>query len=232
MKTKSRLAHVLMITFMLGLTAPTYANDIVVNFIAVIDSIEDWYNYIGDDDLKKGDTLRGYYTYDPSVLDSDPSPHKGVYHHTTTPYGIVVYSEYLVFETDPNNVNFYIMIHDSFTSGPFLYDAYDVMSYGNREQFSLDVDLIQVDLWDVTATALSSDALPTSAPDLNDWPYKALSIYGGGFIYHIRAPFISMSIAGIPTLSRWNVLICVVVLLLIGACLIYASKKRASGRGT
>ncbi len=229
MKSKVIFTSILALAANLFFATRINAQEVTINFVAVIDSIEDWHNYIGDDDLKKGDTLRGYYTYDPSVLDSDPSPHKGVYHHTTTPYGIVVYSEYLVFETDPNNVNFYVIIEDSSTSGGILHDAYDVRSYGNREQFGLDVELIQVDLWDETATALSSDALPTSAPDLNDWPYKALSIYGGGFWYHIRAPFISMSMAGIPTLSRWNVLICVIVLLLIGTYLIYTFKARASG---
>ncbi len=225
---KTILAFAVILAFVSGSTSAAFADDISISFAAVVDMIYDPHMYIPSHLIQVGDTLRGHYTYDSNTIDSDPSPYVGEYYHTTSPYGIMVRSNGLVFETDPDSVDFVIVIEDSSTSGG-LHDEYRIYSWSNLQEFGLPVHLILVNLRDNTATALSSDALPTSAPVLSDWPDdKRLSIFGVGFYYEIQAHFISMSLGGIPTVSQWSLLILVVFLLAIGAYLIYTFKGRAS----
>ncbi len=215
------LAIALILAGALGWISPVFADDIIVNFTAIVNLVDDPFMYIGHL-IDVGDTLVGHYTYNSNTIDSDPSDYRGLYHHAINPYGIIVYSDGLVFGTNPDSVYFDIEIEDSVTSGG-LHDAYEVWSYSNMQTISLDVERIIILLRDDTATALSSDALPTTAPILSSWPdNKRLSIYGDSYIYHIRAQLISMSsLAGIPALSEWSLLFFAILLLIVGAYLVY-----------
>ncbi len=218
---KGMLAIVLILAGALGWISPVFADDIIVYFTAIVDSVIDPRMYIGHL-IEDGEFLTGNYIYESNAVDMDPSPYRGDYRYTTNPYGITIYSDNLVFGTDPDSISFGIIIEDSVISGG-LHDAYIIWSNSNRKVIGLPDDLIYSELRDNTATALSSDALPTIAPILNDWPNRnLLIIYGPDFIYEIRAHFISMScLAGIPALSEWSLLFFAILLLIVGAYLVY-----------
>jgi hypothetical protein len=87
------------------------------------------------------------------------------------------------FKTAPNHVGqFYIRIVNDDPMAN-LWDSYMVFSDENVSIPSIGptIDYIRWDLGDSTHTALSSTALPLTAPVLTDWGYNVLEIHGSGF---------------------------------------------------
>jgi hypothetical protein len=103
--------------------------------------------------------------------DSSESPNVGAYESTMKKTGITVNTKHFVFKTDPNDVNFLVEISDN-NSGQ---DNYLLRSYNNLPLANgAPVEHIAWQLDDPTQTAVSSDALPTTAPTLADYQ----SIFG------------------------------------------------------
>jgi len=151
------------------LSAPAAAQSIAitVDFVAVISDVKDSLHVLKD--ISSGQTITGTYVYNSTALDSNPDdPTVGDYWHTTAPFGITVNAGKYTFSTDPNNVQFLLEMVDRESS-----DNYVLHSYNNLPQpmpgFEAMVDRISWQLDDSTGTVLSSDALPTDAPDLNAW---------------------------------------------------------------
>jgi len=140
---------------------------------------------LGDPDLLEGrvnvgDLITGVYIYDSSTPDSHPFEHWGVYEHHAPPYGITLTVGGFVFMTDPGNVDFLVEIANNIIGVVVDYDLYRLESHNNLP-FSngVLVNEISLELRDYTATALSSEALPTTAPVLDDWYYRDIRIYAG-----------------------------------------------------
>jgi len=157
---------------------PTNATLITIQIEAIVDSVDDSGNYL-EGQINPGDIITGYYTYESTTLDSSPlDPVVGHYYHYSPPSGVSLTVGGFEFETDSANVDFLIAIANDVTSGG-LHDSYWIHSYNNLPlSNSVSVDEISWSLRDYSATALSSDALPTTAPVLDDWQINLLRLRG------------------------------------------------------
>ena len=154
--------------------------------------------YVDDDDgllggdINVGDIITGVYIYDSSTPDSDPGGNGGSYRHYSPPAGITLTVGGLVFMTDPDDVYFIVRIANDMPPGIVgsgLSDGYGLRSEHNLPLPDPDgalVTLIRLSLFDRSFSALSSDALPTTAPVLDDWEKwdENIVITGG----HPRGP--------------------------------------------
>jgi hypothetical protein len=92
----------------------------------------------------------------------------GDYRHTSSPCGITVNAGGFVFQTDPGNVDFLVEIVND--HGTTARDNYLLRSYNNLPLANgALVEHIAWQLDDPTATAISSEALPTTPPILTHW---------------------------------------------------------------
>ena len=158
--------------------------DIAIAIVAEVTLVDDPYNLLGGA-INVGDKIKGKYIYDSTTPDSYPGyQFVGMYEHFTTPYGIELKCGGLVFKTDPNNVEFAITIFNDFYY--YYGDAYAPFSVNNLDLSNGNkVSFIGWALTDSTGNALSSDALPTTAPVLSDWSGNELFIDG----YNPSDPF-------------------------------------------
>ena len=164
------------------------AEIIAINLTAEITGLEDPCALLNGQ-LAAGDIITGSYTYNSDTPDTNPLSTVGDYWHYSAPYGIVLSAGGFVFQTDPDNVTFHVGIaNNDYVGG--LYDCYALRSFSNL-LLSNDapVDIIMFYLEDPSANALSSDALPTIAPVLEDWDIHYLTISGKtkAGTYHINA---------------------------------------------
>lgn len=125
------------------------------------------------------DIFTGTYTYNSDTSDSDSSPQRGEYRHNS-PYGIDLFIGGFEFKTDPAQTSgrFVIGIGDNVVSNG-TNDYYSVHSDQNAYTNGLWVGGISWELGDSTHTAISSTALPVTAPVLSAWNYNHVEIYGG-----------------------------------------------------
>jgi hypothetical protein len=150
---------------------------IAVNFVVEVKNVVDPFNLLGGA-IHVGDKIRGKYNYDTGTPDSEPDPHRGIYEHTSSTYGIELKAGGLVFKTNPSDVKYGIeIVNDYGYSIPI--DEYRVVSVNNLQLSNgMEVYMIHLELIDLTANALSSDALPTTVPDVSDWTIKNFTIMG------------------------------------------------------
>ena len=130
--------------------------------------------------INAGDTFTGTYTYDSSTLDSEPDPKIGEYLHDS-PYGMSISVGGYEFKTASTHIGqFEIGIENDVTDNDNnTFDYYLVYSDENAYTDGCWISSISWRLRDSTYYALSSDALPSTAPILEDWDYNHLDIDGG-----------------------------------------------------
>jgi hypothetical protein len=149
-------------------------DDVAFNIVAQVASVYDSGNVLGGA-ISVGDTIVGQYTYLSTTPDTNSLPTIGSYWHSSPPYGITLTAGEYTFQTDPGDVNFYFEIANGHTG----FDGYMLRSYNNLPPSDgVWVQTISWQLDDPTTTALSSDALPTVAPDLSAWQSAGLVISG------------------------------------------------------
>ena len=131
-----------------------------------------------------GDIITGTYTYDSSIPDSYPELWLGVYEYNTSPYGISLTIGEFTFETDPENVDFTIKVFNN----PPTVDSSDQYLVTSENNLPLPNGVLVRQIFLNLGSdwrPLSSDALPATAPALDDWPYAVVGISGttpeGGF---------------------------------------------------
>lgn len=153
-------------------------NDVTIHVIAEVTQLWDECQKF-DGLIELGDAISGTYTYNLDAEDADPQPNVGTYRYDTPPYGFDLASNNLVFQTDPENVDFLVSLYDDFDGG----DSFHLISYGNRPLANgILVELIQWQLDDPTSTALSSTDLPAGPPYLEDWdPWYGLTVEDVGY---------------------------------------------------
>jgi len=155
------------------------ADLITIEIEAIVDRVSDDGNFL-EGQISPGDLITGFYIYESTTPDSSPSVTIGRYEHSTPPHGIFLNVGGFNFETDTSNVDFCIDIINNSISGG-LHDGYGLLSYNNLPLYNgVLVDTISWWLEDSSATALSSDELPTTAPVLEDWKSYFLIIRGSG----------------------------------------------------
>ena len=151
---------------------------ITIAITATVDAMHDDGNYL-EGKVHVGDSITGTYTYESTTPDSSPDdPTVGNYWHYSPPCGVSLTVGGFDFRTDLSNVNFLVGVGNDGGGGEN--DGYWICSYNNLPLSNgTYVDCISWDLQDRTNTALSSDALPTTAPILSQWQTNFLT-FGGG----------------------------------------------------
>jgi hypothetical protein len=152
---------------------PVRAELITIAISGQVTGVSDEHGHFGGQ-IHVGDTITGTYTYDSATLDSYPEDLTyAKYLNYSAPTGISLYVDGFNFGTNPNNVEVGITIRND----DFGEDRY---TFGSNHNLSLpDGTSVQHLFWeldDPTGTALSSDALPLTAPDLSRWSSNVLSI--------------------------------------------------------
>ncbi len=168
-----------------------FAETITIDITAEVSYVDDIGNTLGGA-VEVGDIISGQYTYESTTPDTNPLPTVGDYLHYTSPYGISLEVNGLIFKTDYANVNFLVEIVNDHAPGIPPCDNYLLRSYNNLSlSGGIVVEHISWQLDDPTATALSSEALPVDPPVLDDWQ----SIFGisiTGFIPDSDFPYITL----------------------------------------
>jgi hypothetical protein len=166
---KARIAGLLLLAgvFLAG-ALPANGYPVTIYIEAVVDTVDDSGNYL-EGKISPGSLITGYYIYESTTPDTNPSLYVGDYEHYTPPYGISLTVGGFEFKTNPLNVDFLLEIINDYTSGG-LHDAYGLISYNNLPLYNgTSVNEISWWLTDTSATALSSTDLPSTAPSLDDW---------------------------------------------------------------
>jgi hypothetical protein len=146
-------------------TGSLRAELITIDLTAEVTYVDDLADLLGGK-IAVGDIITGSYSYDSDTLDTNPIETVGDYWHYTPPYGISLSVGGFVFQTDPDNVDFLVEIVNDHTG----IDGYLLRSYNNLPLSSgIEVEHIAWQLGDYSMNALSSAALPTSPPVLEDW---------------------------------------------------------------
>lgn len=150
---------------------------ITIYLTAEVTYVDDFDNLL-EGKVTAGDIITGSYSYDSDTPDDNPMSSAGAYFHYSPPYGISLSVGGLVFQTDPDNVEFLIGIDN----GTYGTDTYGLRSYNNLPLSNgVEIEYIHWQLDDLTLTALSSDALPTTPPVLEDWQYDRGLLIKFGF---------------------------------------------------
>jgi hypothetical protein len=167
---------------------PTGSGDLIgVKIVGKIYEVTDNYNLLGGA-IKVNDAVKGKYVYNIKANDTNPDSIMGYYIYNSSPCGMEVTIGNFIFKTDPNHLNFMILIGNDMPSPPYPYPG-DGMEIGSLScsdlSNGLKVTAIDWALYDPSGSALSSDALLTAAPILSDWNQ---STYGMGLILEGKSP--------------------------------------------
>jgi hypothetical protein len=157
---------------LLSCAMPAKAELITIAISGHVTAVNDMYSNLNSQ-INIGDAITGTYTYDSAIADAAPSPESGLYYNAGNPCGISLYIDGFDFKTDPTNVDFLVSIGNWATGDK----TYVLRSYNNLPLSSGD-PIVHI-LWqlnDSTGTALSSDDLPLTAPDLSKWNVNGLTI--------------------------------------------------------
>ena len=131
--------------------------------------------------INVGDIITGVYIYDSSTPDSELAEDIGIYRHYAPPAGITLTVGGLVFMTNPDNTEFTVGIGNN-PPPPLGGNPLDTYHLSSKYNLPLPngapVDHIWLSLSDLSFSTLSSDALPTSAPVLDDWETQRIEITG------------------------------------------------------
>jgi hypothetical protein len=161
------------------LSTPANPGIITIKIVGKITEVDDPYNLLGGA-IQVNDKINGKYIYESGQPDSDPDPNHGIYLYSSSTFGMDLKAGGLEFKTNPNNVIFGFEIFNDI--------GYDIFFVASAENLQLSngmlVESIIWQLVDTTQTALSNDALLTTAPVLSDWEYNQLSIDGYEPSYH------------------------------------------------
>jgi len=153
---------------------PAQGAIITIAIEGVVDYAYDPHGFLGAD-IEVGDLITGTYTYHTDTADSSPIEGYAAYWYYDAPGSISLSVKGVEFKTDPTNVDYRIAISDGYQSR----DIYSVRSRNNLPLASgIVVDEVYWVLEDSGQTAISSDALPTKAPILDDWMFNRVMING------------------------------------------------------
>jgi hypothetical protein len=175
MKAKEMIIITVVVVFgIIFWPAQAKAKLITIEIEAVVDYVEDDLGVL-EGKINTGDIITGWYTYDTSTPDSNPLANYAAYWHYNPPAGISLTIGGLEFKTNPDDVNYRIAI----SNGYYFIDTFSLRSINNLplSNGTLVEDIYWL-LEDSTGTAVSTDALPTTPPILENWQYNLLLITG------------------------------------------------------
>ncbi len=167
---KNSFVILLILMFVTGFAS---AEIVKIAIEANVTGITDEGNYL-ESNINVGDTITGYYIYDTSTQDSEPSESLGRYWHYSYPCGVYLACNDLEFQTDPEDTEFLLQLADN--SSLYDFEGYLFNSYNNLTANDTPVDTIRWYLEDKNLNNLHTDNLFTYAPDLLEWDFNQLDI--------------------------------------------------------
>jgi len=150
------------------MAACAQAEVITIAIEARVDAVTDTANVFGGA-IQAGHTITGYYAYESTTPDTNPSSTYGAYWQTHVGCAISFTIAGFGFSTDGNEMNWRVGIENDY------HDTYSIRSYNNLPlSDGTPVESIYWQLEDSTGMALTNTDLPTTAPVLTDWDYNRL----------------------------------------------------------
>jgi len=160
---------------------PVSAQPLTVYLTGHVQYVDDSGGVLGGQ-LTVGQAVTGQYTYDTSVPDQNPDYRYGSYNEGYWQSGIQVSAGSLVFQTDSTipYSNFHIDAHPSDWPAAH-YEGYVRLSSGVNKPLANGafVNQIGVELNDFSGNFPANDALPASAPNVQQISEKMIVIQGG-----------------------------------------------------
>jgi hypothetical protein len=154
---------------------PIKAEIITIGLTGLVDYVDDPYNLL-QGSVSVDNPITGYYTYESTTPDTNPSSTVGDYWHYSAPAGVSLTVGGYTFKTDLSDVKFLMEVVNNHSSmDNYLFGSYNNLSLSN----GVPVMHVSWQLDDYSGTALSSTDLPTTAPVLADWQYDYLHLSGG-----------------------------------------------------
>lgn len=167
---------------------------ITISVRARVLAVHDPCNFL-EGKIKFGHKITGTYTYDADTPDYYPEySDRGFYMMNDTSCGVEFNVGGLIFKTDQNNPLTEILILNDVRFEDEIIDVIEVHSTLDFPLTQEVVSFFYLEFVDSTATALSSVALPTTAPVLRKWENKTLSIYGFDEYYNYFVVFANVTL--------------------------------------
>jgi len=168
MNKMNKLRNLVLTAATVGMIALTaQADSITFIFTGHVVTVEDMSGVLGGS-ITTGTPLSGTYTFDSLTPDSNAFPDVGDYLHTSAGNGIIANMGPFTFQTDPNAVDFLLEVVNRPLRDNYLLRSFNNIASGPLPPVSEELHIAwQLD--DPTATALTSDALPLTPPDLSQW---------------------------------------------------------------
>lgn len=184
------------------------ASVVTIQVAATVGYVDDRFNVLGGR-VSPGDTVTGTYSYNTTATDQNASSNVGDYYFTDAPYGVSLSVNGLVFQTNPASVAFLLeVVNDYYARDNYVFHSYDnlfaVSAPGPNPR-----SIISWQLDDPTQSALSSDALPATPPDLSRWQsFFGLEIMsnGNGEDFAIRSTVTSVALVPEPSATALFIL--------------------------
>jgi hypothetical protein len=179
----------------MALCAISRAELITIKFTAEVTEIYDWDGSGQFDDITVGQHFKGTYTYDDAVASSmefeELADFIGSYPNLSPDAGFKFEIGDTVFASDPFNIECLLELdNDYYEQDNYVYHSYNNIING----LSAPDTMISLQLDDYTHTALSSVAIPLTAPDLSKWTQQTgLTVQNSGFF--LRAKLVKASVA-------------------------------------
>lgn len=192
---QERIFSILLIVICLSLpVVKCYSRQITVGIIAEVTEVAGY--EILEGKVKVGDIIEGTYTYDTSAPGKYPSTSgmSNEYEFSSAPCGILLKVGGLVFQTDPNDVEFIVKLMNDALGVAHDWDRFTLRSRRNimfiddiiYEDISMDSISIYLEDSLLSSygfyhplTALLTTALPASAPVLADWSKREIELSVG-----------------------------------------------------
>ncbi len=163
--------------FGLGLcTGLASAEIVTLSMTGTVESVYDPYDALAGE-VWTGQAVAGEFSYDTAVPDTDSNPENGAYPQDQRAVQMAFDIGSLRFASDPDApTGFY---QADVMNAPWG-DAFHVGSVEGNQLLSTGatVSAMDVDLYDVAGTALSSDALPTTAPNIDAFTDRFVFFHG------------------------------------------------------
>lgn len=194
MKRRKCVQAILLTAAMLLCAAQANAALITIQFSGHVTSVSG--NGIPDT-IKTGDIFTGSYTYDLYTVDSAPTNDKyGEYLHSS-PHGISVFLGGYEFKTDHLHHGQFSVLVDMYYANRYYY----IIKSNQNTMFPFESPIEEI-LWalgDITRSVLSSDALLTVDPNLDEWDYNILRITGADQSFRIEGKVTQVTLIPEPS---------------------------------
>jgi hypothetical protein len=179
-------AIILLTGLVLALVVPVaHAAIVTIAIEGVVDTVNDQGDLL-EGKINIGDQITGIYSYDTSVLDTNPLDDVADYRQTGCDTCISFNINNVVFCSTSGSVNYLLEV----VNNRFGRDRYYVGSTGNEPTDGIAIENIAWNLEDHTETALSDISLPLTTPLLSEWDINQLVVSG------VQKPDASFSIYG------------------------------------